>query len=85
MLQGYSKKCNLLCKRWQVIAGLETRKEGKGHKKSATISETVTLLLSSGSRTRTCDLRVMSPTSYLLLYPAILIYARHIFRSGLQI
>ena len=26
---------------------------------------------SSGNRTRTCDLRVMSPTSYLLLYPAI--------------
>ena len=25
----------------------------------------------SGSRTRTCDLRVMSPTSYQLLYPAI--------------
>ncbi len=27
---------------------------------------------SSGDTTRTCDLRVMSPTSYLLLYPAIL-------------
>ncbi len=27
--------------------------------------------LRSGSRTRTCDLRVMSPTSYLLLYPAM--------------
>ena len=27
--------------------------------------------LSSGGRTRTCDLRVMSPTSYQLLYPAI--------------
>lgn len=26
---------------------------------------------SSGNRTRTCDLRVMSPTSCLLLYPAI--------------
>ena len=26
---------------------------------------------SSGGRTRTCDLRVMSPTSYQLLYPAI--------------
>ncbi len=26
---------------------------------------------SSGNRTRTCDLRVMSPTSYLLLYPAM--------------
>ena len=25
----------------------------------------------SGNRTRTCDLRVMSPTSYLLLYPAM--------------
>ena len=28
--------------------------------------------LSSGNWTRTSDLRVMSPTSYLLLYPAIL-------------
>ena len=27
--------------------------------------------LSSGNRTRTCDLRVMSPTSCLLLYPAM--------------
>ena len=26
---------------------------------------------SSGNRTRTCDLRVMSPTSCLLLYPAL--------------
>lgn len=26
---------------------------------------------SSGGRTRTCDLRVMSPTSYRLLYPAM--------------
>ena len=29
-------------------------------------------LFSSGGRTRTCDLRVMSPTSYRLLYPAVL-------------
>ncbi len=29
------------------------------------------LLLSSGDWTRTSDLWVMSPTSYLLLYPAI--------------
>ena len=28
-------------------------------------------LFSSGGRTRTCDLRVMSPTSYQLLYPAM--------------
>ena len=33
---------------------------------------TLTLtLFCSGDRTRTCDLRVMSPTSYQLLYPAI--------------
>ena len=30
------------------------------------------VLVSSGGRTRTCDLRVMSPTSYRLLYPAVL-------------
>ncbi len=29
------------------------------------------LLLSSGGQTRTDDLRVMSPTSYQLLHPAI--------------
>ena len=29
------------------------------------------VLFSSGGRTRTCDLRVMSPTSYRLLYPAM--------------
>ncbi len=28
-------------------------------------------LLTSGGRTRTCDLRVMSPTSCQLLYPAV--------------
>ena len=28
-------------------------------------------ILSSGDRTRTCDLWVMSPTSYLLLHPAV--------------
>jgi hypothetical protein len=27
--------------------------------------------MGSGDRTRTCDLRVMSPTSYHLLYPAL--------------
>jgi len=32
------------------------------------------LFLSSGDWTRTSDLRVMSPTSYLLLYPAIYIF-----------
>ncbi len=30
--------------------------------------------LSSGNWTRTSDLRVMSPTSYLLLYPAIWVF-----------
>ena len=30
-------------------------------------------LISSGGRTRTSDLRVMSPTSYQLLYPAMLL------------
>ena len=30
------------------------------------------VLLGSGGRTRTSGLRVMSPTSYQLLYPAIL-------------
>ena len=32
----------------------------------------LTYFLCSGGRTRTCDLRVMSPTSYRLLYPAVL-------------
>src|SRR5690606_21031682 len=31
-------------------------------------------LCSSGNRTRTCDLRVMSPTSYQLLHPAIYLF-----------
>ena len=37
-------------------------------KKRVTISD---YSCSSGNWTRTSDLRVMSPTSYLLLYPAI--------------
>ena len=32
------------------------------------------VLFGSGERTRTSDLRVMSPTSYQLLYPAMLDY-----------
>ena len=32
------------------------------------------ILFSSGGRTRTSGLRVMSPTSYQLLYPAMLDY-----------
>ena len=28
-------------------------------------------MFGSGGRIRTCDLRVMSPTSYQLLYPAV--------------
>ena len=33
--------------------------------------------LSSGGRTRTSDLRVMSPTSYQLLYPAVLLECKY--------
>ena len=32
----------------------------------------LTFFVSSGERTRTSDLRVMSPTSYQLLYSAVL-------------
>jgi hypothetical protein len=37
--------------------------------KKATLS--CCFLLSSGDKTRTCDLWVMSPTSYQLLHPAV--------------
>jgi hypothetical protein len=40
-------------------------------KDKALISQGFTVLFCSGSRTRTYDLRVMSPTSYQLLHPAI--------------
>ena len=42
----------------------------------------VEVLLSSRDKTRTCDLRVMSPTSYQLLHPAI--YADLDWKSGIQ-
>ncbi len=35
-------------------------------------SEALVHISSSGNRTRTCDLWVMSPTSYQLLHPAII-------------
>ena len=57
---------SLLTKILTYIRGLEVT-ELKA-KKRVTISNDS---CSSGNRTRTCDLRVMSPTSYLLLYPAI--------------
>ena len=37
----------------------------------------LTFFVSSGGRTRTYDLRVMSPTSYQLLYSAIFNYYSH--------
>ena len=44
-----------------------------GNKKSQPPDkQTIDSYFSSGNWTRTSDLRVMSPTSYLLLYPAIL-------------
>ena len=46
--------------------------EGCGHKKQGQRRGVV--LFGSGRRTRTTDLRVMSPTSYQLLYPAMLDY-----------
>ena len=42
----------------------------------------LSILCCSGNRTRTCDLWVMSPTSYQLLHPAI--YQLQLFRSGIQ-
>ena len=50
-----------------VIAGLRTYLLNR---KTGQIAGFV--LFSSGKRTRTSDLRVMSPTSYQLLYPAML-------------
>ena len=41
-------------------------------------------LFSSGERTRTSDLRVMSPTSYQLLYPAMLGLQIYGFFANLQ-
>ena len=38
---------------------------------SASLSHPLSPCFSSGDRTRTCDLWVMSPTSYQLLHPAI--------------
>ena len=46
---------------------------------------TVIGFLSSGGRTRTCDLWVMSPTSYLLLYPAIYIVVFYFNDLGLAL
>ena len=46
--------------------------ERGGHKKQGQRRSVV--LFGSGRRTRTTDLRVMSPTSYQLLYPAMLDY-----------
>lgn len=42
-------------------------------------------LCSSGDWTRTSDLRVMSPTSYLLLYPAIWTAKVQPFLNNLQV
>ena len=47
----------------------KSKKQKKGQ-----ISKTRFVPVCSGSWTRTSDLRVMSPTSYLLLYPAMLVY-----------
>ena len=38
--------------------------------------------LGSGNRTRTCDLWVMSPTSYQLLHPALFGNTKVVYYSG---
>ena len=43
------------------------------------------LFTCSGNRTRTCDLRVMSPTSCLLLYPAMFRVQRYTLNTVMQI
>ena len=49
-------------------AALANGKQGQGTKK---LSGMLSFFLSCGGQTRTDDLRVMSPTSYQLLHPAI--------------
>ena len=48
-------------------------------------AESLANSFSSEGRTRTCDLRVMSPTSYRLLYLAVLGLQRYGFFPYLQI
>ena len=50
--------------------GLKGRSPSPAEKEESQ-SETTGFLSSSGGRTRTSGLRVMSPTSYQLLYPAM--------------
>ncbi len=55
-----------------------------GHKKRE--SDNSDSPFSSGDTTRTCDLRVMSPTSYLLLHPAMYLLSSEDFvaKTGLE-
>ena len=43
----------------------------QSERRSKKVSNEADFFVSSGGRTRTSDLRVMSPTSYRLLYPAV--------------
>ena len=48
-------------------------------KRRGSYNDIVTSSLSSGGRTRTSGLRVMGPTSYQLLYPAMYFTIRQLF------
>ena len=60
----YQRVIEIIFALWIILCSLEIKK--RPYK-----SITVLIVYSSGDWTRTSDLRVMSPTSYLLLYPAM--------------
>ena len=60
--------------KWKAFTVLKCIQPFCSSKKCNQKNQASLLGSSSGNRTRTCDLRVMSPTSYQLLHPAIYFY-----------
>ena len=71
MLMIMATKVSLFFKMTRIFY-ITPRKVVSLHRKRKTGQVLRLVLFSSGERTRTSDLRVMSPTSYQLLYPAVL-------------
>ena len=61
-----SSHCTRLLRRFEPSVLVPSRRIDKRDN-----DQTAVVSFSSGDRTRTYDLRVMSPTSYQLLYPAM--------------
>ena len=72
IIANKSGRCNILAKKHPNLRFLRCKRHGQKNRVSTTVKSVMNTRYGCGGRTRTYDLRVMSPTSFQLLYSAIL-------------